>query len=124
MFDHGRPPDRVHSCVGASRGIQSSGIRVGDFLVCVGRSTKTLVGRQRLLIEATSERSVKVDLTATEAEWQNGAAEHRIGQIKDMCDKLFDELSVRGEDAVGPGVSIAANAIKELAFRGAVSPNQ
>ena len=52
------------------------------------------------------------------------AAEQRVGQVKDMCDKIFDELSVRGEDAVGAGFVAASNATNKLVFEGGFSSNQ
>ena len=52
------------------------------------------------------------------------AAEQRVGQVKDMCDKIFEELSVRGEDAVGAGFVAAANATNKLVFKGGFSSNQ
>ena len=109
-----------------SRNLASKAVSVAVESLWAGQSTGTLAGGQGShfrgivgLREASRctwrQRKVTVKMEATE---------QRVGQVKDMCDKIFDELSVRGEDAVGAGFVAAANATNKLVFEGGFSSNQ
>ena len=75
-------------------------------------------------IELCNDLGIPIQLTATEAHWQNSLAERRIGHIKHMADRVFEEKEVTGVDAVSVALSAITFAANSLANREGFTPTQ
>ena len=77
-----------------------------------------------VFLEWASAEGIMLRLTATEAHWQLGVVERRVLMIREMHRKVFDELDVRGVDAVVSAVNAMTESINRHSYQHGFTPAQ